>query len=487
MMQIISDWIDRPRVIVPVAFVCLALLSSMGVKANAEPVDEPEWLELTVTPAPEPSPALQHRFRAPIKDQRRGNAVPMYARAMIFLGFVDWEDVGPRVRDWQGLALDELPVDEIRSTIFGQHLAFLDEAALYDHAAWETAARQHGVAALLPELGQMRNHARLLALRTRVHIREGDHEQAIASLRTGYTMAAHVAEEPIVISRLVGISIAVMMSDAARELMASPGSPNLYWALADVGRDYIDLRAATEFERYWVHWNIPALSHLSDVPMSIEQADRLWHDVFTSGLASEFGGVTWEHPLPAMALGTAVYSEAKAGLVERGHDAEAVEAMPVKQAILLHWLIELEHWADELFKWHQLPYAEAWEGARRSDQAFEHHRGRLASATNPFLNVLPALGAARGSEERMRRRFALLRCVEAVRMHVAANDGQLPASLDDITVVPAPRDPSSHLPFRYHLEDNGRTFTLEPEPGEGPRLRMLVGDRLRVTVANDEN
>ncbi|MFA9480011.1 hypothetical protein ACERK3_17160 [Phycisphaerales bacterium AB-hyl4] len=463
--------------------VIMAVMFSILLLTSAEAEETPEWLELTVTPAAEPRPALQYRFVHRRNERRHGNAVPMYARAMIHLGStVDWEETGPRVRDWQNLPLEELPVDEVRK-VLGHHQVFLDEASLYDHAEWETAAQEHGISALLPELGQMRNLARLVSLRTRIHILEGDYESAIRSLRTGFTMATHVAEEPIVINHLVGISITAMLTETAYELIASPNSPNLYWALAQVKAEHIDTRPAIEFESYLMYWSFPALRDLSTVPMSLEQADRLWEEIFTSPMAADFGGVMWEHPLPAMGIGITVYAEAKARLIELGHDVKAVETMSVKQTLLLHWLIEFEHWVDEMIKWHSLPYADAWEGQQRSQQAFERHQARMSAATNPFLMSLPHFDAARATEERSRRRLALLRCVEAIRMHAAANNGQLPESLDDITIVPAPADPSNNMPFRYELQPDGRTFTLQPAETDNRRMAVrFKEDRLRVTV-----
>ena len=44
-----------------------------------------------------------------------------------------------------------------------------------------------------------------------------------------------------------------------------------------------------------------------------------------------------------------------------------------------------------------------------------------------------------------------LRVVEAVRMH-AAEAGRLPASLDDIVIVPVPVNPITTLPYLYRLD-----------------------------------
>ena len=71
----------------------------------------------------------------------------------------------------------------------------------------------------------------------------------------------------------------------------------------------------------------------------------------------------------------------------------------------------------------------------------------------------------------------MLRAIEALRMHAAAHGGQLPDSLDQVTVVPVPLDPGTGKPFEYHRD--GATATLVSRlPGE-PRTPGL---RYRVTV-----
>ena|GEM_PF-7081343 len=64
-----------------------------------------------------------------------------------------------------------------------------------------------GPEALLPHLGAMRTYARMLALDARVLLDEGDIHEAITRLAAGYKMAGHVAQDRLVISALVSVSI----------------------------------------------------------------------------------------------------------------------------------------------------------------------------------------------------------------------------------------------------------------------------------------
>jgi hypothetical protein len=61
-----------------------------------------------------------------------------------------------------------------------------------------------------------------------------------------------------------------------------------------------------------------------------------------------------------------------------------------------------------------------------------------------------------------KRRIAALRIVEAVRHHLAANDGRLPKSLDQIEDLPIPIDPLTDQPFLWNVD--GKTATLRGKP-----------------------
>ncbi len=63
---------------------------------------------------------------------------------------------------------------------------------------------------------------------------------------------------------------------------------------------------------------------------------------------------------------------------------------------------------------------------------------------------MPATKAVRRAQARLDQRIALLRHVEALRLHAAEHDGKLPAKLSEVS-VPLPDDPVTGKPFRYEL------------------------------------
>jgi hypothetical protein len=94
--------------------------------------------------------------------------------------------------------------------------------------------------------------------------------------------------------------------------------------------------------------------------------------------------------------------------------------------------------------------------------------------------LLPAVANCQVVVERMERRIAALRTIEAVRLHAATHDGKLPNALSDVTEVPIPLNPFTGEPFAYRLE--GDTAILEaagPEESHPRqyRIKLSVGSR----------
>jgi DNA-directed RNA polymerase specialized sigma24 family protein len=90
-----------------------------------------------------------------------------------------------------------------------------------------------------------------------------------------------------------------------------------------------------------------------------------------------------------------------------------------------------------------------------------------------------AISTARGQSRRAQREARRLQVIEAVRMHAAAT-GKLPATLEEITVVPVPLDPASGKPFRYVLDESAAVIDLAEETGiRREDVKLPVRIRLR--------
>jgi hypothetical protein len=82
----------------------------------------------------------------------------------------------------------------------------------------------------------------------------------------------------------------------------------------------------------------------------------------------------------------------------------------------------------------------------------EAQEARTAEVERPpalFAEALvPSMKAVRRAQARIDQRIALLRHVEALRLHAAEHGGELPANLAEVS-VPMPDDPVTGKPFRY--------------------------------------
>ncbi len=79
--------------------------------------------------------------------------------------------------------------------------------------------------------------------------------------------------------------------------------------------------------------------------------------------------------------------------------------------------------------------------------------------------MVPAYHKVIESQARTERRLAVLRVIEALRLHAAANGGKLPAKLEEVTAVAVPADPATGKPFGYEL--TGDTAVLSGPPPQG--------------------
>jgi hypothetical protein len=124
-----------------------------------------------------------------------------------------------------------------------------------------------------------------------------------------------------------------------------------------------------------------------------------------------------------------------------------------------------------MFKWFYLPY---WEARQRMIKA-EKEVARSAAEGREIVPVakalLPAISAVRGSVAQTDREIAVLRIIEALRMHAAAQEGRFPDRLSELP-VPVPVDPINSRPFGYRLD--GETGVIEGPPLSGLLLHLEI-------------
>jgi hypothetical protein len=423
--------------------------------------------KLTIRPAALPAPVFKYRLLPDIHDQTPGNAAMLYYRSYSpeWDGWRRKPGVQDKISDALQMALKDLPRKDLGWIVDYNQFKELDLAARREYCDWGLTARvkTDGIGMLLPDTQGFRAFANVLALRTRFHLADGDFGKAAYSLQTGFALGKDVANAPLLINALVGIAVSMVQAGQVDEWIQTPGSPNLYWALTELPRPYIDPHRPIQGERLWLYAEVPLLRNLDKMQLSPRQSQELTDSIVRLMRMEDNSRTNGEEKMALMTLALKFYPEAKRTLIAAGRQPEEVEAMPMIQVYLIHALRQYFELQDDLFKWYSLPYPEALPGLHKADREIREAKRRLDAM--PFVDYLPAIAKVYTAYARLDRRIAALRCIEAIRLYASMHEGKLPGTLGDITEVPVPVDPMLAKPFEYKV--SGDKATLSAPAPEG--------------------
>lgn len=427
--------------------------------------DETPTVELTVSPAGEPVPALKYRLVTPLGERKKGNAALAYYRAV-----VEWEPfvrasrkfLGPQLDTWLETPLDKLPQSEIAAQLerFESIYKELERAARRDHCEWEVPLESDGMNTLITEFQELRRPAMVVALRARLQMARGDFAGACQTMSVNYQLCRNLGKSPIMILSLIGCADAHTTRSQVETFVQQPNAPNLYWALSELPVPLVGFRSAVEGESRLPEYSFPEIVEFLPRPLSREEAARLSDRLLKRWLGINDVGDNLESARTKFALMAAShYTADKATLIEAGRSKEEIAAMPVGQVV---WLASYYRWqlaSQDLMKW---SFVASWQqkpGYQRSEGKFARWATELRDAPFEFVNLLPAIGSGFDAISRTDREIALLRTVEALRLYAHAHQGQLPESLAKVVDVPIPADPVTGQAFPYRLNDG--TAVLE--------------------------
>lgn len=441
-------------------------------------------VEMTVAPSPIPKPALKYELLPSFLDQHQGDAVPMYMKAIALQAsqaearkaFFKHYD------QWSTMPRAKLPLDEVRKAIQPFETA-MDQAAIAARRAqcrWDPPLREVGdpFSILLPELQELRNLGRILAVRIRVHVAEGKYDEALHDLQTGYAMARQVGQMPFLVSSLVGAAIARTMNDQLEAMLQSRGAPNLYWAVAGLPQPLIDFRPGYEVEKAVVYLMFPqalALRRGASLAASTASPEQSLERLSELTEACGTGGDAKKEFKQAVGL---LAPKARQELMANGHSEKEVQALSPAQALLATMLEGYNEVRDEAFKWLALPYPQARAGLDQAEarmrQAAQQPKPPRAVMANMLL---PAVGATKFAEARISRELASLGIIEALRAYAAAT-GKLPATLAEINDLPIPLNPVTGKPFPYRLEKDTAILLADgPADRDQTEYRVKLASR----------
>lgn len=464
---------------------------------------------LTLHPRAAPEPALKYRLMPDEFDLLPGNAAPHYLKAMGYFeqdparrAMYQFLDESREKGAEQGTPIHELPPynwlsiepsklprqevhDYLRYSSF--QVRFLREAARRRFFDMERDLRNSSdpIGTLLPEIQIMREMSRNQSIRIRLAIAEHRIDDAMEMSGQQFALANHLGQEEFLICNLVGVAIASVGWNDMLYLVEHPETPNLYWALSAMPQPLVSFRRSLAYERQMLYEQLKVLREVDGSP----RPAGYWSD-FLDRLGPQLASIASELDLPrfdedpelaksALVWSVAAaYPDAKRYLIERwGMPPEKVEAYPTAQVVFLALVRFHDYWSDELFKWFNLPVAQVRAKVppgklTQAMQAEAEQYGWIALTSQLFL---PAIDAARLAAERSEQKRAVLMTVEAIRMYAAEHDGQLPPSLEALS-VPAPLDPLVGKPLAYERLDDRAILSGHPFPGLQERLVLRIAE-----------
>lgn len=449
---------------------------AQGTPPVAKPSEAPKPKELSVTPRAAPMPALRYRL-LPLESERTpGDAAPIYLRLEYALGEEGRKQLSQKPTPWLDLPFDQFPVVEARKFVdsWGSRLEQIEFGSRRQTCNWNYTLpeqRERAIEILLSDVSEMRTWVRLLAVKARVEIAEHKDDDAIRTLETGLAFSRHLAADgPFLINQMVGIASAYLLLDRVEELVVQPNAPNLYWSLTALPRPLIDLRRALETEQKLGEWLIPEITELDRVRTEAE-----WGALFVrlharmryietknrEGLGTK-SGAPKIHELAGFRAELAPVAR---GYL-RGRDivgSSDVGRLSDDQVVVLYVAERYRETRDFWFKSGYLPYADA---AATEGEAERFVDAEKSGPMSVFVSLLPNLRAGKLREAQLDRRIAMLRIVEALRMHAHENGGELPKSLDQVKIVPIPINPVTGKDFEYHRDGNAAVLGATPQPSK---------------------
>jgi hypothetical protein len=435
--------------------VSLVIWLSVPAEGLAQPVIQPTDGKLvvksTVDPAPAAVPALKYLLLPELRDQQPGNQVQAFCKCFAEQHnfYHDPSEIAKREK-WSAAPLADLAGEKGLGGYGGSGLRQADFAARLESVDWGILVqfRSEGINLLLPDVQQLRELAAALKVRARGEIARKEYAAALHTLQTMFALAATFNQHPTLVGQLVGIAILNLTLGVVEEFQQQPGTPNLYWALADLPAPFVDLRKGMQGERLWLPKDYDLLRKAEPIPEAVlDRRVKELTEWVTSGSgeggrkrtpASEYYASRAGNPATVTAM--------KESLAALGHKPADLDRLSPRQIAMMDDYARYERYRDDLMKWTNLPY---WELP-----------ADLAKHKQPD-GILPELAPAAvkviQSRARVQQYLSLLQAVEAVRMYAAENQGKLPASLAE-TKVPVPVDPVTGKSFLY--EAAGRTAVI---------------------------
>lgn len=430
----------------------LALLVTFAMSPAACRAEEDEGpIQVVLSPMSAPDPVLKYRLWPNFLDRIPGNAAVYYGKVKAEQNrFFGDREMLERMERWQRATLEQLRTEDAQVSL---SLKYLRYGAQCTYCDWQILnGREPYYETILPEVQESRSFSRILGAAARIHIAHGRYPEAAETMQCNYALARNVAHAEFIVSGLVGIAIAEIGNAQLLEFIQQPDAPNMYWSIAELPHPLVDLRPAIRAELSALELLVPEVRD----PLRENYSKQYWSDVLTNlwTLLRRYSNEPqWANSNEALVLvAAAAYPGAKRRLAAAGLDERRVAAMPVAQVLIADAHAIHERVSNLCEAAYELPYPQFERIVREAE---EQIRRELIDSQSPVWIAMeitrPWIGGARGAQIRVERGLAVLRILEAVRMHATTNGGRLPETLDEVAIVPIPDDPVTEQPFMWSV------------------------------------
>jgi hypothetical protein len=447
-----------------------------GLPPAPAPDAGPRIVRLSLAAAAEPNPALKYELLPPSTQRTPGNAAPYYYRSILWLSENQKEldkQYLEHEQAWTEGPLDKLDKEQVRKWVQAHRMPLenLRTAVYRESCDWDWRIQdlrgQETIGFILEEVQRTRGLARVLQVKARLEMAEGKLDEALETLRHGYQLSRDVAQPPLLVNALVGVAICRMMNNSLEELIDQPAAPNLYWAIASLPRPMIDFRPSMRTEMELPEKLLPFLKDAETAERTPEEWQKLLVTAYSDLRFLDVNvttGNSWLDRLGSAAVLARAYPAAKADLMAAGYDRQKLDQMPVAQVVAIQSARVLKYSYHEIFKCMLLDYPDSAIRLKETNDRLirdGYLRPGLGQRDPLMLTglLLPAVSNVNVASIRSARDFAALRSLEAIRMHLASS-GKLPQTLEEISVVPVPKNPATGQPFPYEVKEQVATLIV---------------------------
>ncbi|MDA7915979.1 hypothetical protein N9B94_01945 [Verrucomicrobia bacterium] len=464
-------FIQKLPLILGLAFLAPGPFTSSIAAANNTD-DKPIRIQLKIHPQAPHRMALKHELLPPYDDLRlEGNAALAY---YIVIVSTDQEHVKTVIEEIDTLLKSPTPSQHLgeiekKLEMYQGKIRDLKRAARYRQCNWQ-AHWEDGFETLLPFLAPVKRLSFLVLQQAQVDIMKGDFDAAIECLQTGMAMGQHCIDQTLV-NGLVCLAITKRCLMVLENYVQAKDAPNLYQALSALPRPLVDFRAAMRFERA-SHDDL-LMPELRQVQIDLEQGKepRIPMQKIVRFVTRVLGTDPMQvHRDASQSTRDEALQTARSYLAKQGFPSDVTANLMPLEIVFLASFDRFHYLSDKVFK------NKAKEEIDEVNSQLDNWLGNLFPENVegydpfPFQKLFPALGNVKKRKAQTERDIDAWRCIEAIRAHAAANEGNLPGSLESIQILPIPLNTITGQAFGYQLTGKTAILTVGSSPNESKYL-----------------